>query len=222
MQQRRDLTAPQQDRAKPSSVQQQRKTTVLNEPEAYSPRLDARKSCSGKGMSWLITTRSAKVRKVISEGWEDDDDGTVQAGPPMARRQCTQGQQGPYMEDGGVRSKNQDLGLSLRWKNQRSPGLLPMAAAAGLGDQEGKERGSSLFILRERKAVGFGRRGDAQDRFRKGCRKGLKGLLSSPAAGLAQLEVGFAMTQVGRVGRERTDCNKETRKNGQQGEGRRG
>jgi hypothetical protein len=72
------------------------------------------------------------------------------------------------MEDGGVRGKSQDLGLSLRWKNQSSPGLLPMATVAGLGAQEGKERSSTLFILRERRAVGFRRRGDAQDRFRKG------------------------------------------------------
>jgi hypothetical protein len=72
-----------------------------------------------------------------------------------------------------------------------------MAAAAGLGDQEGKEGGSSLFILTEMRAVGFGRRGDAQDRFRKGWRIGLKGLLSSPAAGLAQLEVGLAIRKVG-------------------------
>jgi hypothetical protein len=33
-----------------------------------------------------------------------------------------------------------------------------MAVAAGLGDQEGKEAGSSLFILRERRVVGFGSR----------------------------------------------------------------
>jgi hypothetical protein len=48
---------------------------------------------------------------------------------------------------------------------------------------------------------------------------GLKGLLSSPTAGLAQLEVGLALRQVGWVGRERTDCNRERRKKGQQGEG---
>jgi hypothetical protein len=79
----------------------------------------------------------------------------------MAQRWCTQGQQGPCVEDGGVRGRNQDLGLSLRWKNQSSLGLLPMAAAAGPGDEEGKEGGSSLFILRERRAVRFGRWGDA-------------------------------------------------------------
>jgi hypothetical protein len=45
-----------------------------------------------------------------------------------------------------------------RVEDQSSPGLLPMAAAAGLPrDQEGKEGGSNLFILRERRAVGFGR-----------------------------------------------------------------
>jgi hypothetical protein len=38
---------------------------------------------------------------------------------------------------------------------------------------------------------------------------GLKGVLSCPAAGLAQLEVGLAMRHVGRVGRERTDSNRE-------------
>jgi hypothetical protein len=75
-----------------------------------------------------------------------------------------------------------------------------MAAAAGLGDQEGKERGSSLFILRERRTVGFGRRGDTQDSFRKGWRIGLKDLLSSLVVGLAQLEVRLAMRQAGRVG----------------------
>jgi hypothetical protein len=36
-------------------------------------------------------------------------------------------------------------------ENQSSPGLLPMAVAAALTrDQDGKEGGSSLFILRER------------------------------------------------------------------------
>jgi hypothetical protein len=68
----------------------------------------------------------------------------------MARRRCTQEQQGPCMEDGGVRGNNQYLGLSQRRKKQISPGLLPMAVAASLGGQEGKEGGSSLFILRER------------------------------------------------------------------------
>jgi hypothetical protein len=117
---------------------------------------------------------------------------------------------------GGWRGEGQEprFGLSLWWKNQSSPGLLPMVTAAGLSDQEGKEWGSSLFILRERRAVGFGRRGDAQDRFKKGWCIGLKGLLSSPATGLAQLEVRLAMRQVGRVGRERTDCNRERRKKG--------
>jgi hypothetical protein len=57
---------------------------ALDELEAYSPRLDARKPCRGKGTSGLLTTRSAKVRKVISEGQEDDNHGAVQAGPPMA------------------------------------------------------------------------------------------------------------------------------------------
>jgi hypothetical protein len=73
----------------------------------------------------------------------------------MARRRCTQGQQGPCVKDGGVRGNNQDLGLSLWWKNKSSPRLLPMSAAAGLGDQEGKEGGSSLFILRERGQYGL-------------------------------------------------------------------
>jgi hypothetical protein len=41
---------------------------ALDEPEAYNPRLDAKKPCRGKGTSGLLTTRSAKVRKVISEG----------------------------------------------------------------------------------------------------------------------------------------------------------
>jgi hypothetical protein len=40
-----------------------------------------------------------------------------------------------------------------------------MVAVAGQGDQEGMEESSNIFILRERRAVGFGRRGDAQDRF---------------------------------------------------------
>jgi hypothetical protein len=36
-------------------------------------------------------------------------------------------------------------------QRQSSPGLLPMVAAVGLtNDQEGKEGGSSHFILRER------------------------------------------------------------------------
>jgi hypothetical protein len=50
---------------------------------------------------------------------------------------------------------------------------------------------------------------------------GLYGLFLSPAASLAQLEAGLAMRQVGRVGRKRTDCNREKRKKGQQ-EGRGG
>jgi hypothetical protein len=74
MQQRRDLTAPQQDRAEPSSVQQQCEMTALNEPAAYIPRLVVRKPCRGKGMSGLLITRSAKVGKVISDGGEYDDD----------------------------------------------------------------------------------------------------------------------------------------------------
>jgi hypothetical protein len=37
-------------------------------------------------------------------------------------------------------------------ENQSSPGLLPMAVASSLSrDQEGKEGGSSLFVLRERR-----------------------------------------------------------------------
>jgi hypothetical protein len=69
-------------------------------------------------------------------------------------------------------------------KNQSSSGLLPMAAASRLVDQEGKEGGSSLFKLKERRAAGFGRRGDTLDRFRKGWRIGLKSLLSSLVVGL--------------------------------------
>jgi hypothetical protein len=65
-------------------VQQRREMTLLDEPEAYSPRLEAKKPGRGKGTLGLLTTRSAKVGKVISEGQEDDDDGAVQAGPPMA------------------------------------------------------------------------------------------------------------------------------------------
>jgi hypothetical protein len=52
------------------------------------------------------------IGKVISDG----DLGATQAGPPMARRRCSQGQQGPCVCDGGVRGKNQNLGLSLGWK----------------------------------------------------------------------------------------------------------
>jgi hypothetical protein len=74
MQQWRDMMVSQQDRAKPSSVQQRRETMALDESEAYSPRLDVRKPGRGKGTSGLLTTRSAKVGKVINEGWEDDDD----------------------------------------------------------------------------------------------------------------------------------------------------
>jgi hypothetical protein len=63
-----------------------------------------------------------------------------------------------------------------------------MAAAACLPrDQEGKEGDSSLFILRERRVVGFGGGGGgpAQDSFRKGWRTVLYGLIPSPATGLA-------------------------------------
>jgi hypothetical protein len=51
---------------------------------AYNPRLVTRKPCRGKGTSGLLTMRSAKARKVISNGGEYDDDGdlgVVQAGP---------------------------------------------------------------------------------------------------------------------------------------------
>jgi hypothetical protein len=71
----RDLTAPQQDKSEPSSTQQRHETTVLDEPEAYSPRLDVRKPCRGKGTSGLLTTRLVKVGKVISKGREDNDNG---------------------------------------------------------------------------------------------------------------------------------------------------
>jgi hypothetical protein len=37
---------------------------VLDEPEKYSPRLDVRKPCRGKGMLGLLTMISAKVGKV--------------------------------------------------------------------------------------------------------------------------------------------------------------
>jgi hypothetical protein len=39
------------------------------------------------------------------------------------------------------------MGLSRRWKNQSSLGLPPMAAAAGLGDQEGKEGAAAFLYL---------------------------------------------------------------------------
>jgi hypothetical protein len=68
---------------------------MLDEQEAYSPRLDVRKPSRGKGTSVLLTTRSVKVGKVISECREDNDDGAVQAGPLMAQRRCTEGQQVP-------------------------------------------------------------------------------------------------------------------------------
>jgi hypothetical protein len=70
-------------------------------------------------------------------------------------------------------------------------GAVPKVEKSGL--TWAASNGGNLFILRERRAVGFGRRGDALDMFKKGWRIGLKGLLSSPAAGLAQLEVGLAM-----------------------------
>jgi hypothetical protein len=38
---------------------------VLDEPEAYNPRLDARKPCRGKGMSGLLTMRTTKVGKMM-------------------------------------------------------------------------------------------------------------------------------------------------------------
>jgi hypothetical protein len=75
----------------------------------------------------------------------------------------------------------------------------------GKGGQSGLEGGVMPRI-------GFGNR----------WRIGLKGVLSSPAASLAQLEVGTAMRRVGRVERERTDSNRERRNKGQQGEGMRG
>jgi hypothetical protein len=89
VQQQHDLTAPQQDKAEPSSAQQRHETMALNEPSVYSPRLVMRKPCRGKGMLGLLKTRSAEARKVISNGGEYDDDGDlgdVQAGHPMARR----------------------------------------------------------------------------------------------------------------------------------------
>jgi hypothetical protein len=65
---RRGFTVPQRDRAEPSSAQQRCEMMALDEPALYSPRLDARKPRRGKGTSGLLTTRSAKVGKVISDG----------------------------------------------------------------------------------------------------------------------------------------------------------
>jgi hypothetical protein len=65
--QRHDLKRPQSDRAEPSSTQQRRETMALDEPAAYSPSLDPRKPCRGKATSGLLTTRSAKVGKVIND-----------------------------------------------------------------------------------------------------------------------------------------------------------
>jgi hypothetical protein len=153
MQQWHDLMVPQQDRAEPSSVQQ-RCESALDEPAVYSPRLDTRKPCRGKGASGFLTTRLAEAWKVINNGGEDNDDGDLgafRAGPRMARQRCSQGQQGPCVCVGGVKGKNQDLGLCPRVENQSSPMLLPMSMTAGLSHgQEGKEGGSDLFILRER------------------------------------------------------------------------
>jgi hypothetical protein len=39
---------------------------ALDEPEAYSRRLDMRKPCRGKGTSGLLTTRSSKVGKMMT------------------------------------------------------------------------------------------------------------------------------------------------------------
>jgi hypothetical protein len=110
---------PQQDRAEPSSAQQRHELTTLDEPAVCNPSLDSRKQCRGKGASGLLIMISAEAGKVISDGGEYDDDGdlgAVQAGPPMAKRWCSQGRQGPCVCVGGVRGKNKDLGLSLGWK----------------------------------------------------------------------------------------------------------
>jgi hypothetical protein len=70
-------------------------------------------------MSGSLTTGLVEAGKVIIDGGEYDNDGdlgAVQAGPLMARRQCSQGRQGPCVRAGGVRCENQDQGLSLGWK----------------------------------------------------------------------------------------------------------
>jgi hypothetical protein len=106
--------APQRDRAEPSSAQQRLKMTALDEPVAYNPRLDMRKPCRGKGTSRLLTMRSAKVGKVVSD-------------EVKRRRQCCPGR----APDGtttmlprvaGERGKIQDLGLSLGWKDKAHMG----------------------------------------------------------------------------------------------------
>jgi hypothetical protein len=89
-----NLTASQQERARPSSAQQRRETMALDELVAYRPRLVTRKPCRGKGTSGLLIMRSAEAGKVINDGGEYDDDGdlgAVQAGPTLARRWCSQG-----------------------------------------------------------------------------------------------------------------------------------
>jgi hypothetical protein len=72
----------------------------------------------GKGTSGLLTMRTAEAGKWISDRGEFDDSdlGAVQAGPLMAQRQFSQGWQDPCMDDGGVKGKNQYLGLSLGWR----------------------------------------------------------------------------------------------------------
>jgi hypothetical protein len=46
-------------------------------------------------------------------------------------------------------------------------------------------KGQQPFYTEGKRVVGFGRRGDAQDRIRKGWRMSLYGLFPSPSAGLA-------------------------------------
>jgi hypothetical protein len=95
LQQQHDLTAPQQDRAEPSSVQQRRETMALDEPQAYSPRLDMSKPCKGKGTSGLLTTRSAKVGKTTTtvlsrqgRRWHDDGAPTGSRVPAWRMEGC--------------------------------------------------------------------------------------------------------------------------------------
>jgi hypothetical protein len=79
MQQWHDLTAPQQDRAEPSSAQQRHETMALDEPAAYHPRLVMRKPCRGRRCWGLLTMRSAEAGKVISGRGKYDNDSDLGA-----------------------------------------------------------------------------------------------------------------------------------------------